>query len=340
MRAGRGNAFCGKDGLEPLGVKRRIARALVVHHPLNAQRRNGLYIGGKARCLLARPGRYDSRRGCNLGGVNRSSARLERCGVLRIGSGMVALTRYRTPFGIGGLPDRIQAQFIATPACLCRRRVTRKHRFKVFALQRQTAGPCNASQHDRTHHRARLGGEAGHVNQPMIAAVGHHQIAQAVGIATTIAHHHFLGSGEHARCVAENHGAVAGRQAVGDLTRGFKQLGRHQKIEPAGQWIETQDGFGRPGRQGLGVNFKVVGGGAGTLCHAGDGRGLRGQARHTRSRHQPAGQHAAPLAAQRAQQNGNWGAHPNTPCSTRRAAPWTRSRRRSPMPGLRTTSAR
>lgn len=57
------------------------------------------------------------------------------------------------------------------------------------------------------------------------------QIAQPLGIAATIAHHHFFRRCEHARGVTENQGSIGRGQTISHLPRAFQQFGGNQQIE-------------------------------------------------------------------------------------------------------------
>ena len=234
-------------------------------------------------------------------------------------------------------------QIEAAPARFGTASAARHHVLVVLAGERQQATGRDRAQHHGAHDRAGLAGQRIEVEHVVLATVLAQQLQQRVRFDATVAERHALGRGQGARTRGNHQRALRIDQAQRDQSRGLQQFGTHQRVERARHRHEAEH---RPASAGrclrLRAELEVVGGRAGALRHAGDRRALRRMAGTDGHVDQPLRQHAAALAAQRANQQGERAArvHRHAGTSTRRTAPRMPAINRSYQRGWVTTSAR
>ena len=172
------------------------------------------------------------------------------------------------------------------------------------ALDYLLEGLLVEGQHVAAGQRAKQAGRdhAAVVHRQRLHVVGHHaarrlahQVQHAGAVGGAVAGHHFFLHGVGAVRAGDDGGAVGRDQAARHGAAGLHQLGGDQDVHLAGDGHLRQ----HRGLAGRGLDqLDVVDGGAGALRHAGHRGGLRGPAGVFGQGGDPVFQHAAALAAQ------------------------------------------
>ena len=155
----------------------------------------------------------------------------------------------------------------------------------------------------------RLLGRLVHVEQDLCLAALLDRAQQAADIEAAVAHRRALADRQHAVRRGDQRRAVGRDEAVEDHAAGFEELGRQRHVDLADRRIERQHRRRAALRR---HHFEIVGRGAGALGHARDLRRLHAQPLALRGGDDPVAQHAAAIAAQRADQDGD-GLHDRAP---------------------------
>jgi hypothetical protein len=221
--------------------------------------------------------------------------------------------------------------------------------FEARDRDRQPRTARDDAEHDRVDHGARLLRQRIHVEEEMLLCMVLHRLDQAWAVVAAVAHRHPLdhqvaagGRGDHQRAVGRD-------EARRDGAAGFHKLARHHDINIADPRRERQHrAIAAELAPRRGNDLDVIGGGAGALRHSRNRGRLHGKAQLRRRRDDPVRKHAAPLAAERGDEDGERPgrqagharasafAPPSQPMTVRR----TRCSARSHQFGLRMISAR
>ena len=165
---------------------------------------------------------------------------------------------------------------------------------------RQPARARERAQQHGVDDAARFLGGLVHVEQDLFLAALLQRAQQPADVEAAVAHRRALADGEHAVRRGDERRAVGRDEAVEDHAAGFQKLGRQRHVDFADRRVErqhlTQRALGRH-------HFEIVGRGAGALRHARDLRRLHAQPLALRRGDDPVAQHAAAVAAQRADQD-------------------------------------
>ena len=219
---------------------------------------------------------------------------------------------------------------------------------------RQHVGRRELPVHDGDDHLASAAGERRHVEQHMPPRMGLDRLHEAAGVIAAVGHRHPFRDRIGAMGGGDEGGAIRCHEAVADRARPFHQFARQHDVDVAAARGQRQHGASAgERRRGHRQDLDVIGGGASALRDPGDRGALHWKALCGRRRHDPVGQHAAALAAERGDQHRDRAACRHaaacTGCgsdvrsgvaaigSSRRRTAW---RRRSYQPGFLTISAR
>ena len=210
-----------------------------------------------------------------------------------------------------------------------------------FFGNRHRAAPGDRAQQHGADMGAGLARGVFHVEQDLRFRPVARRLDELLAVGAAVAHLHFLGGREYPVGRGDQQRAVRGDVAGLYLAAGFQQFGRCEDIDLARRRAEREDRFAIAERvPGLGPDFDVIGSRPGTLCDARNRRRLHRQVAFAGGIDDPARQHAAALAAERRDQQGDRRGHDARPC----IAPMTDLRMpataRSRRPGLRIRSAR
>jgi hypothetical protein len=195
------------------------------------------------------------------------------------------------------------------------------------------------------HHRADDGAaflRGGiHVEREQPPAIGARDLQQAIGVEAPVAQRHLLRRGERAARRRDHERAVRADIACGHDAPRFQELGCDHEIDVPRHGIQPQHRHAvlqRSPRHRM--DLDVVRRCAGPLRDAGDRRALRDVAGLRRGIDDPFGEHAATLAAQRADEYRYRPARRHAGCRNPITARRTRSAARSSQRALRITSPR
>ncbi len=280
------------DRREPVDVKLRIGDVLIADEP--------------ARAFLdhiAGGGRH-----------HRNDLALE----IRERGGGAALAALRGAPGGAGLRGRLEAGAEAAQVGLHGLAVGADRALECLDRHGQPVAARDGAEHHRVDEGSGAARDLLHVEQEVAPRVQLDGPRQPRGIMAPVAHRDLLADDIEARGRCDRQRAVGRNEARRHHASGFHQLARHQQIDVADAGNEGEH---RPPAGKLaprsGQNLDIVGGRAGALRHARDRRRLHRKIVLLGRGHDPVGEHAAALAAERGDQDGEGPigrAHDTAPC--------------------------
>jgi hypothetical protein len=172
------------------------------------------------------------------------------------------------------------------------------------AHDRQHAAGGDGAKEHAAHHRARIARDCVHVERVEAPARCARRVEQALRVEAAVALRHLLGRGERAAGRRDQPRPIPAHVACLQHAPGLEQFGRDGKIHAPGHRIEAEHRHTSAERRARrGKHFDVIGRCAGALRDAGNRRALRDVSGTGGGFDEPLGQHAAPLAAERADQD-------------------------------------
>ena len=256
-----------------------VRNVLVFQHALQAGAQHGMGLPGKL-ALDARAQGFDLGRRCARGqGPGRGGHGVGRRIQLH---GLAHRPHARTPGAQAGIHTHAGALDGGLESGFAKRQFT-------------TPGQCT-KQRGRQH-AVVLFGQRLHIVVQEALRVFMPRLQHGGGIGNAVAGHHLLLSGVVAVRRCDQRGALGRDQAALHGAPGFHEFGRNDDVHLARHRHQRQHGCAAVRRHmALREQLDVINGGAGTLRHADDGRGLRQIAIVFGQVNDPVHQHSAALA--------------------------------------------